>query len=383
MSEKTSTQSRGQSSPQSETMLTVEQPPLPGSNADTSASPYTSAPPVGLVVFWGSCALVMLGFWVTHPLSALLLAFIVPVFYGAHEALHDTLIPQRGDASVARNAHNTLALFVGFGLQTMNFKLLRPGHMQHHIFGRYDEGYAPDVVPGAPRPMQRLHFYLTLLGLPALMWQMAGFASLFTPPKRLRFDAAIRFDAERSRVPNAVAQLAPILFVAYALWAGGWRKFLVFEVAFCFVWSVLQNVSHYGLRGIDPQTDRVCARTYLLEAPFRLLTFGSTSHLAHHVDMHLPGPYLHHPEVLALIEERLGVQIEVKQGILSFIADVARQFRGPVPEPQLNTSWIRAVERERPPVNRTAGGFRTRRGRRWQLNVSTGDRNETDETIAH
>jgi hypothetical protein len=68
-----------------------------------------SPPARGVLLFWVSCFLVLLGFYIDHPLGATLLLFIIPVFYGSHEALHDSLIPK---GASSRGLHNELALRV-------------------------------------------------------------------------------------------------------------------------------------------------------------------------------------------------------------------------------------------------------------------------------
>lgn len=326
---------------------------------------FYSPPLRGVILFWFSCAAVLAGFWAPYPMDVVLLAFIIPVFYGAHEALHDTLIPQTGTLSRNRRIHNDLALIFGFALQGMNFRLLRPGHIHHHAFGRYDEGYAPDVTPHKPRAQDYLRYYVSLFGLPALAWQMAGFATLVLPPHKLPFLVNIRFGQERSKLPHAVPQLAAAAFVYYGIWMGGWSRFLIFELLFIFIWSMLQNVAHYGLRGFDPQTDRVCARTYFLERPFHFITYGSTAHLAHHVDMHIPGAYLRRPEAVSRVEELIGCRIEIKYGVMAFLADVIRQIKGPLCQDDLNTSWIKTGGVRQPSPVRQPASFGRRAGRTW------------------
>ncbi len=307
-------------------------------------------------------------FCLAHPLSYVLLVFVIPVFYGAHEALHDTLVPRTGFMARTRSVHNELAALVGFAIQGMNVNLLRPAHLHHHAFGRYDEGYSPDVVPDRPTLADRVRYYVSLCGLPAIAWQFAGYAVLIAPPSRLPFLVNIRFPQPLLTRRYCIHQLAVILFTVFAIAMGGWLKWLVFQGIFCLAWSLLQNVSHYRLRGNDPITDRVCARTYILERPFRLLTFGSTSHLAHHVDPDTPGLLLHTSQVLAQTERRLGVGVRITRGVFRFGLDVLRQFQGPVPARELETSWAvnlpigdGEMNEGLPPL------FGRRTGRKWRV----------------
>ena len=325
-----------------------------------------SSPLWSVLFFWFSCAVVIAGFFIHHPISYLLLMFIWPVYHGTHEALHDTLIPQIGITSKWRSAHNSLALLVGFGLQGMNFRLLRPSHLVHHAHGRYDEGYAPEIISEKISLKTRFQYYSTLIGLPALANQLAGFVILVFPRPHAIFKQHIPFDQEPSKIPFAVVQafVASVLFIF--VFEGGVVKFVVFEIAFCFMWSVFQNVAHYGLCGIDPATDRLCARTYVLEKPFRVLTFGSFSHFAHHVDMQIPGAHLHKREVLNTLENELGIELEIKRGICALVADLFRQFKGPLTETELSSSWIKSVKHNRiSNSKRVSLGYSHRAGRKW------------------
>jgi fatty acid desaturase len=138
-------------------------------------------------------------------------------------------------------------------------------------------------------------------------------------------------------------------------------RFAVYEVIFCLVWSLLQNAPHYGLHGFDANSDRVCAHTYIVGPVSRLMTFGSTSHFAHHVDMGIPGPFLQEDDTLREIEERVGVAIVRKTGIFSFVVDVLRQFKGPLSEEELEASWCVALSDE--DQSESIGNFGYRRGR--------------------
>lgn len=299
-----------------------------------------SPPPGGVFLFWGLVASVLLGFALPGPLGYVLLTAAIPVIYASHEALHETLIPRQGPLSRGRTVHNELALTIGFTVQLMNFRLLRPAHLRHHVHGRADQGYAPDVVVGKPSLRQICHYYVTLLGFPAFAWQLTGFVAMLIPRRLIPFENYIKFEVEKAKTPFWLVQAAVALFAGYAIAVGGLGKFLIYNVAFCVCWSMLQNVSHYGLVGIDSETDRVCARSYQLPWPFSWLTFGSTFHLAHHVDMKIPGLRLYDERTQRHIEEKLGLCFEVRRGIWPFLRDVFRQFLGPVETGSLSTAWI-------------------------------------------
>ncbi len=332
-------------------------------NSDNTAPPWS-----GVILFFTSVIALLVGFLIPAvvglPLSILA---IVPVIYGSHEALHETLIPRRRGHSFFLAILQNVALTFGFALQLMNFRLLRPAHWHHHTFGRYDEGYAPDVLSGKPTIAQSLRYYLSLCGRPALLWQAAGFLAVLVPPRFMPMGRQFHFEREKTTIPLYVPQIIILLFLAFAIHCGGVWRFAVFEVALIFVWSVLQNVSHYGLKGVDPFTDRVCARSYILERPFHFLTFGSTMHLAHHVDEAIPGLLLQSDEVIASIENRLGVQIVVKRGIVQFLLDVARQFKGPMHESKLTTEWLKTDPSNLRDGKYVAESFSLRAGRTWRI----------------
>src|SRR5437867_3169130 len=144
-----------------------------------------SAPASGVVIFWASCVAVLSGFLIHHPISFFSFVFIIPLLYGSHEALHDTLIPREGFSSVGRSVHNGFALVIGFALQGMNFRILRPSHLHHHAFGRYDDGYAPDIVQTRPTARNIVRYYLSLCGFNTLLLQASGFAMWVFAASRL------------------------------------------------------------------------------------------------------------------------------------------------------------------------------------------------------
>ena len=322
----------------------------------------------GLIVYLAACICLIAGFMIPPIIGIPLTLFaFIPVFYGSHEALHFSLFAWRDVNPRVGVIINEIACAIGFALQGMNFRLLRPAHIAHHALGRYEEGYAPDVAGEAPAFTDYVRYYITLLGLPAFQWQAAGFLSLAMPPSRLPISRKIPIAKDHSFIPTAVAQLLVIGFWVYAIAIAGPGRATVYLIAMSILWSLLQNVAHYGLKGFDPATDRVCAHTYILQTPFRYITFGSLSHLAHHVDMHIPGLLLQREDVAQAIEQRLAIKIKPKHGIIAFIIDILRQFRGPLPESALHCSWIQPTEisaarrDKRFPIR-----FHKRQGREWR-----------------
>jgi fatty acid desaturase len=366
-----------------------EREPIPGADVKPStitASIWYCPPPiVGICIFWASCVCVLGLFLVPTPWCWLCLLAIVPLIHGAHEVLHNSLLPRTGRLARGRRLHQRTAEAVGFALQGMNIELLRPAHLHHHRFGRHDEGYAPDVG-AAKRPLYgTIRYYIALVGLPAAAWQAAGFARLLAPPRLLPFRVPIEFKATLTR-RYVGDQVAVAGFFAYAVLAGGVGRLLLYEFTLCFIWSVQQNVAHYGLRGIDRDTDRVCSRTYLLPWPFSWVTFGSTSHFLHHADMGVPGRLLYERSALERAERELLVIVERQRGLRAYLLDLVRQFKGPVDEPELSTSWM--VRSERASVVPVGASFGFRHGRTWpepregSLTASAGERVLADHSDA-
>lgn len=294
-----------------------------------------------LIIFWCCILLLGLGFYINSYWSCLLFVFILPVMFGTHEAIHENIIPNR-EGNILKKIHNDIALLIGCSVQIMNFKLLRQAHLKHHALGRYGEGYSPDIIPGKRRVIDYLIYYSYLTFIPAILYQVTGFILVLIPVKYLPFDYKLDLHQDRSPIPYWLIQLFCLISLFSFIYFGGIYKFLVFESFFVFIWCILQNSAHYGLKGINSKTDRVCAYTYILEKPFKLLTFGSTSHLAHHVDMEIPCLDLYNPDVLKRIEQKIGVEINVKYGIISFIGDIIEQFKGPINIDQLNTRWMKS-----------------------------------------
>jgi fatty acid desaturase len=300
------------------------------------------SPVSGPIIFWVSCILLTASLVIKHPTSMLLSVFIIPVIFGTHEAIHDTLIPKSGLLSNGRRFHNFLALLIGCGIQGMNFTLIRPAHLAHHKYGRLDFSYFPEVIEG-PRTLKNyVHYYAYLLGVAALAWQITGLAMLFVPAKLLAIHHLIDFKREKNKMLFFAIQffVGGIWVLAYYL--VGWPKLLTYEIIVCLTWSILQNVGHYGIQGIDKRTDWACAHTFILRPMMRMFTFGSASHLAHHVDPTIPGAYLHTDIVLNAVQKRLGVSIEIRHGNMEYLRGILRQFQGPKVQEELETSWIKS-----------------------------------------
>lgn len=297
-----------------------------------------SPPWYSVSFFWASMALLYLGFVLNGPASYGLLVFVIPVFYGAHEAIHDTLVPRRGVLARGRSIHNTLALVLGCAIQGMNGYVARPAHAAHHSFGRSARGYSPDRVDTPERLSTRFVYYLRLFGVNAVAVQSLGFALLVFQTRQL----PIRFPVEeRIRTPYFfAAQLLVMVVMGLMIYLGGLTKLLFYELFFCAVWGLLQNVAHYGLKGIDKRTEVLCARSYNVGFVARLITFGTLHHLSHHVLPNIPSTYFVDKSIRYQVQKKLGCGFVVKDGIWSYLVDILRQFKGPLTKDQLSTCWL-------------------------------------------
>lgn len=323
-----------------------------------SADPKQWSMKGATVLYWICIGVVPFSFLLPAPVFWIVAIVAVEVvIFGSHEALHATV-----SRRITPGLGECAAIF-GYAVQGMNFYLLRPAHMRHHQLGRYDEGYAPDVVVGKPKLWQRLHYYAILVSAAALAYQLAGLCGI-VGSKSKRFRAA-----KVSRTKWAAAQVAVVLFWLVSYILGGWLKVVIYESIFAFLWSLQQNVSHYGLEGVDPVTDRICANTYYLPWPLNLVTFGSTSHFLHHARPELEGTRLYVRDELIVVERRLGIQVAEKHGVTPFIFDLFRQFHGPIPESQLTTDWLVAndVARRRESMSK---GYAYRQGRTYAVRGS-------------
>jgi fatty acid desaturase len=259
---------------------------------------------------------------------------IVPLIHGSHDVLHKS-----SSTHIAGRLHQAVAETLSYAAQGMNMEIVRPSHLSHHRSGRADGGFMPDLHWSARHLYGYVVYYANLLLLPALFHQFAGYARLFVGPHRLSpdFPESMPQKITPAYIRN---QAAVTVFVVYALVVGGLIRTAVYETVLCLVWSLGQNVAHYGLRAPDPTTERVCARTYLLPWPLSWLTFGSTSHFLHHADMRVPGAQLYREDHIKAAENAYGITVRRYYGVWPYLRDVAKQFRGPLRGSDLSTEWI-------------------------------------------
>lgn len=294
---------------------------------------------LGTAIFWFSVCILLASPFLPGPWNVFLALLVIePIIYGTHEALHAEAHKQK--SSSIRWPSITAA--VGMCLQLQNIEIMRHAHLFHHRMGRYGDGWAPDITPDRPTPFQRIHYYFALVLLPAITWQIACIIRPFLPLKKQPYLRNIGY-SERVTLRFLASWIGTVLFAAYFIQIAGVLSFSLFWLGLCFLWSVQQNIAHYGLKGVDPATDRVCAHTYYLQRPFSWITYGSTSHFLHHADVTLPASSLYEVGQLRKQESHYNITIVPKYGIIRYMVDIARQFKGPVPVHDLTLDWVESI----------------------------------------
>lgn len=293
----------------------------------------------GFVLFIISILAIIFSFLIESNYSCLLWFFLFPLFYGCHAAVHRTLIPLSTFNYKKSVMVNEVLLMLGYSLQLMNFQLIRPAHIHHHIKGRHDETSSFDVLSHKPKLIDYIRYYTILLFAPSLYWQIFGFVYLVFP--KLKKVSRFNYSKDTTKIPYWTPQLIIAGFIVFALYFGGIIKFGAFFICLTLMWNLLQNVSHYGLKGYDEFSTAICANTYIVSAFFRLLTYGSLSHVMHHAEMNIPGEYLHKEQLLRDIENKIGYHINKKIGFHYFLFDVFKQLKGPKTVNDLKIEWLK------------------------------------------
>ncbi|HEX8535120.1 MAG TPA: hypothetical protein VF662_13220 [Allosphingosinicella sp.] len=253
--------------------------------------------------------------------------------FGGHAALHRSLVPIRG------SGHALLAEMVSlfaYASQLLNYQLITAAHINHHAVGR-NEPLTVDIVAEPPGPAAVAAYYFRLICVPHAYWFGRGFwDSALEPMARRSSSGRVRL---LYRLPKIAAQLFVLAFTLAGLCLNP-VHFLLYFVGIGFLFNVLQNVAHYGLTGVDRRTHAYAAYTYVVGPLARRITYGSLAHLPHHVFMKRSGLVLHHDTVIESVERRLGFGFRVKYGLRAYLADVIRQFRGPVERARLSEDWM-------------------------------------------
>jgi len=296
-------------------------------------------PGIVLLLFAGLAtpALVLFAPPAAFPLSVF--GFVVLHFSG-HAATHRSLFRVRGPAAVVLNE---ALLFAAFTPQLLNYQVLSAAHMNHHALGR-NSGDNPDVVSGRRSLTTHTVYYGRLLFAQYAYWVCASlFSAMVGPTKRTIRAGRVGM---RFVLPRAVPQIGIAVFAVLALSINAAHA--VFYFLTCgLLWSLNQNVAHHGLKGWDAWSAAVAARTYLVDPITERITYGSLSHLAHHVFPRRSGRDLQSECTLEAAGKRLGGTVSIAGGLGAFFRDLlVLQMNGPMEESQQNTSWI-SLETER------------------------------------
>lgn len=263
-----------------------------------------------------------------------LLGFLI-LNFGGHEAMHRGLLPHHWRHE---KILHELILLGSYTFHFSNYHYLVPSHIRHHVYGRTDRHGEFDVVDRQPTATDFVKYYAFLIFVPFTFWSILNIVQLFRHPLRVRYKLP-NYRRLRFRLPYCVPALCSVCAFTVAAYHSA-ATLLVYFATSAIIWNVLQNVAHYGLGPLDDHLGTLASRTYLVEAPFRALTFGSLAHLPHHFDMNIPGYLLHEPSTIKRVEAELGGTIEIVYGIREYLKDVVRQFRGPVSLDKLSRGWL-------------------------------------------
>lgn len=263
------------------------------------------------------------------PLAAvalvLLLALTTPLHYGLmHETMHGHLFgDERWDRAIGR----LLGILLGLPWETMRF-----GHLAHHSLNRHSYDRPEMLRPGQGRLSAAAVYYFklaighalsyALMPLPALLptRTTARVLSLAGPSpevEQLRRRALHTFTNPKRRNGLRADIIAIFLVFGLAIWWWGaaWPVFAACVAARWSVQSLLDNAPHYGM----PLDSGLDARNTSMPVFLRLLVMNGNYHGIHH-----HSPQLHWRALPAAFA-RSGAETEG-----SWLAAVARQFRGPI-----------------------------------------------------
>jgi hypothetical protein len=291
---------------------------------------------VGLTLIACALGFCIFGLFILpFPISLVSLAGFLILNFGGHAAIHRSLLPHHW--RYEKILHE-LILLGSYAFHFSNYHYLVPAHIRHHVYGRADRHGEFDVVDRQPAAIDFVKYYVFLVFVPFSYWSVLNVVKLFRHPLRVRYSLP-NSRRVRFRLPYCIPALCSLSAFAVAAYHSAVTLFLYFAIS-AIIWNVLQNVAHYGLGPLDEHLGTLASRTYLVELPFRVLTFGSLAHLPHHFDMNIPGALLHEPSTIKRVEAGLGAKIEIVYGIRGYLKDVVRQFRGPVSRENLSTGWL-------------------------------------------
>jgi fatty acid desaturase len=279
-------------------------------------------------VYWAAvcalvCAFISGGSWTFAGLP-----FMLIVYHGTHEAVHKTLVPKPFGPDWLRRAVAFTSGYVGFAVLGHNFLLLRWSHGIHHRDGRRTPGVTIDGAARTGGWPAKLKYYAGLLGFSHLFHELLGYLYLVCPAKYNLIDRSFKPWKYRGLL-FLWCQVGVLATTAVFFYFGGWY-YAVCRLAFMIYWGATQNVAHYGLEiGVGDHPELI-ARSYRVNRVVNYLLFGAGYyHLEHHAFPSVPGLRLQDAAVRHHLTEHYGITSPPKVGLLSYVADVARQYRGP------------------------------------------------------
>jgi fatty acid desaturase len=255
---------------------------------------------------------------------AVIFLLLTPTHWGlVHEAIHARLLPNRPANDLCGRA---LGVLFGFA-----FEMVRFGHLMHHRFNGHSNDRPDRIRPGTPRWLSAARHYGHLLGGHYVLVVTMGAISF--APSRVR-DRLLQGTFSNSAPPEVAILRAmrawsgsdsailstrcegfaaiALLFLAFHSYGTYWPILLVVLFGRGFLFSVLDNLPHYGTTG----NSRDAALNLSLPSPIALLFFQHNWHRCHHQQ----------PDLDWLATSRLMAG-SATDG--SYLKAAIRQFKGP------------------------------------------------------
>ena len=258
-------------------------------------------------------------------LFVIVVALTGPLHYGLmHETMHGHLFR---DEKIDRPIGRMLGILLGLPWETMRF-----GHLAHHSQNRHSLDRPEALRPGQSRSLAAVIYYFGLVIGLALSYALMPLLALLpvsttgwvvdrigTGPdtEALRTAALRTFTNMKRRTAIRLDLVTIFALFGLALWSWGawWPVFAACIAARWSVMSLLDNAPHYAM----PLNSGLDARNTAMPAFARVFVMNGNYHGTHH---HAPQLCWHElPEAFAGSHAPLDG---------SWLASIARQFRGPV-----------------------------------------------------
>jgi fatty acid desaturase len=279
--------------------------------------------------FFFSASLLAAGHLDFFVCAAAAFVIVTPTLWGlVHEGIHGRLLPGRG---ANRAAARALSILLGFSFETVQL-----GHLLHHRYNGHEFDRPDRMKRGEPAWRGWLRHWAHLLGAHYLFTCLAGWVSFVpTGTRELLLQrtmagnaadmvgmrgAALRWCGD----PRRIARIRVDCIGSAALWllvathyAALWAPFLLTAYGRAVVYSVLDNLPHYGMhwRGDD------AAKNLALPKWAAVLVLNHNLHRLHHQRPNLPWRAL---STLATSSPLDG----------NYLSAALRQFSGPAATPR-------------------------------------------------